>query len=83
MQKVMLEKAKEMLANGSVQRVLGWKTGEFAYDLTPAVFETAEELDAGFVYNEFSGSNLSKYLIKESAKGGKTLVFLKPAIPIL
>ena len=78
MQKVMLEKAKEMLENGSVQRVLGWKTGEFAYDLTPAVFETVEELEAGFVCNDFSGSNLSKYLIKESAKEGKTLVFLKP-----
>ena len=42
------------------------------------MFETAEELDAKFVYNDFCGSNLSKYLVKESRKEGKVLVFLKP-----
>ena len=75
MQKVtkdqLIDKAVALLNDGTVCCVLGWKKGEFDYDLTPAVFETAEELDAGFVYNDFSGSNLSKYLIKESAKGGK------------
>ena len=78
MQELMMAKAKELLENGSVQRVLGWQTGEFAYDITPAVFESAEELDAKFVYNDFCGNNLSKYLIKESRKEGKILAFLKP-----
>ena len=74
----MLSKAKELLQNGTVNRVLGWKRGEFVYDITPAVFETAEELEADFVYDDFCGANLSKYLIKESRREGKVLVFLKP-----
>ena len=74
----LINKAKELLANGTVTRVLGWKEGEFAYDVTPAVFNTAEELD-GFVYSDFCGANFSKYLIKETRKGeGRVLVFLKP-----
>ena len=78
MQELMLAKAKELLQNGTVNRVLGWQAGEFVYDITPAVFESEQELDAGFVYNEFCGNNLSKYLIKESRKEGKVLAFLKP-----
>ena len=73
---MMLERAKALLADGTVDRVVGWEVGEFFYDLTPAVF-SADGLDK-FVYNGFSGANLSKYMIKESAKDGKALVFLKP-----
>ncbi|MBE6856867.1 MAG: 4Fe-4S ferredoxin [Ruminococcus sp.] len=78
MQKAIIEKAKQLLADGTVNRVIGWKKGEFAYDSTPAVFESAEELENEFVYDDFTASNVSKYLIKESAKEGKVLVFLKP-----
>ena len=78
MQKVIEARAAELLANGTVDRVLGWKAGEFMYDITPAVFHSAEELADGFVYNDFCGANLSKYLIKEAKKEGKVLVFLKP-----
>ena len=78
MQEVIIAKAKELLENSTVNRVLGWKAGEFVYDVTPAVFETVEELENGFVANDFCGNNLSKYLIKESRKPGKVLVFLKP-----
>ena len=78
MQEMMLAKAKELLQSGAVQRVLGWQTGEFVYDITPAVFTSAEEMDEKFVYSDFCGNNLSKYLIKESRKEGKVLVFLKP-----
>ena len=74
----LIAKAKEMLAAGTVNRVLGWQKGLFNYDITPAVFVSAEEIDTGFIYNEFCGANLSKYLIKESRKDGKILVFLKP-----
>ena len=31
------EKALALLQSGTVDRVLGWKAGEFFYDLTPAV----------------------------------------------
>ena len=78
MQERLITKAKELLASGAVDRVLGWKAGEFDYDITPAVFANAEALDKEFVYNDLCGANLSKYLIAETRKGGKILVFLKP-----
>ena len=75
----LIEKACELIENGTVNRVIGWKKGEFDYDLTPAVFANADEIKKNFVYNDFSGANFSKYLIKETRKGeGKVLVFLKP-----
>ena len=73
----MIERAKELLQNGDVARVIGWQKGEFYFDPQPASFETVEELDS-FVYNDFCGANLSKYLIKMSKKEGKTAIFLKP-----
>ncbi|MCR4841376.1 MAG: 4Fe-4S dicluster domain-containing protein [Lachnospiraceae bacterium] len=78
MQEQLIAKAKELLANGSVNRVVGWKRGEFTYDITPAVFTNAEELDSAFVYDIWCGHNLSKYLVDISKLEGKTLVFLKP-----
>ena len=72
-----IEKAKQLLQNGTVNRVLGWQKGEFVYDVSPAVFYSEEQLK-NFVYNGFCGANLSKYLIEESKKEGKILVFLKP-----
>lgn len=79
MQGQIIAKAKELLQNGTVDRVLGWKTGEFKYDLTPGVFYNADEVDKDFVYNTFSCANLSKYLVKETKKdGGKIAIFLKP-----
>ncbi len=76
---ILINKALELLEAGTVNRVLGWKTGEFAYDITPAVFESADEIKKDFVYNDFCGANFSKYLVKETKKSeGKILVFLKP-----
>ena len=75
----LVNKAKELLASGTVDRVLGWKKGEFSYDVTPALFTAAEEIDRDFVYNDFCGANFSKYLIAETGKSdAKVLVFLKP-----
>lgn len=74
---ILVKRASELLANGTVDRVLGWKKGEFSYDVTPALLQSAEELGE-FVYDGFCGANLSKYLVKECARGGKVLVFLKP-----
>jgi ferredoxin len=78
MQKAIIEKAKSLLADGTVNRVIGWKKGEFAYDSTPAVFNSAEEIENELIFDAFTASNVSKYLIKESQKEGKVLVFLKP-----
>ncbi len=73
----LINRAKELLADGTVVRVLGWKHGDLAYNPEPAFFESEEALSE-FVYNGFSGANLSKYMIEASKKEGKTLVFLKP-----
>lgn len=72
-----IEKVTELLENGTVERVLAWKAGEFSYDRTPAVFDKASGLD-GLVYDSFCVNNLSKYLIEESKKDGKVLVLMKP-----
>ena len=78
MQEAMIKRALELLESGEVNRVLGWQRGEFSYDITPAVFTDADQLRANFVYDVFCGANLSKYLVKETVKDGKILVFLKP-----
>ena len=72
-----INKAKELLENGTVVRVLGWKKGDFDYNPEPAYFNSAEELE-NFVYNGFCGANLSKMMIEASKLEGKTLVCLKP-----
>lgn len=76
---VLIAKADELLKNGTVTKVLGLKKGEFSYDQTPTVFTDIESMKKDFVFDDFSGANFSKYLVKETKKGeGKTLVFLKP-----
>ena len=78
MQEMIKQKAIELLSSGKADRVLGWKEGEFFYDITPAVFTDAKEIEEKFVYNAFCGPNFSKYLVAESRKDGKIAVFLKP-----
>lgn len=64
MQDKLIKRAKELLSEGKVQKVVGWKKGLFEDDITPAVFASAEELDKGFVFNKYCAVNLSKYLVK-------------------
>lgn len=78
MQDQLIQKACELLDGGAVQRVFGWKKGLFDYDVTPSEFSSAAEVKKDFVYNDYCGANMSKYLIDESRKEGKILVFLKP-----
>ena len=76
---MLIDKAEELLSNGTVDMVLGHKKGEFAYDLTPAVFTSIEQMKKDFVFNDFSGANFSKYLLKQTKNTQKkVLVFLKP-----
>ncbi len=76
---ILIAKAKQLLDNSTVDRVFGWKKGEFDYDITPYVFTSSEELERDFVWNDFCGANFSKYLVKETAKSeNKILAFLKP-----
>lgn len=64
MQEQLIKRAKELLSEGKVQKVVGWKKGLFEDDITPAVFTSAEELDKDFVFNKFCKANLSKYLVQ-------------------
>ena len=73
----LIKRAKELLADGTVARVLGWKAGDLAFNSEPAYFETPESLE-DFVYDGFCGANLSKYMIEASKLEGKTMVCLKP-----
>ena len=76
MQGMMIDRAKALLSEEKVDRVLGWETGENPWDRTPAVF-TRDNID-DLKYDTFCGANLSKYLIAEMPKEGKVLAFLKP-----
>jgi ferredoxin len=73
----MKQRAMELLASGEVGRVLGWKTGDLYYDPSPALFSSPAQLE-DFTYGGFCAANLSKYLVDQERKPGKTLVFLKP-----
>ena len=76
MQGMILERVRALINEGVADRVLGWEAGEFFYDRTPAFFG-ADNLD-NLKYDSFCGANLSKYLVAESAKEGRTIVLLKP-----
>ena len=73
-QNALIEKAVSLLESGKVQKVLGWKEGEFSYDVSPFVFKSAEEIKKDFVFNSFCGVNLSKYLVKECVKGEEKIL---------
>ncbi len=73
----LIDRAKELIKSGEVTRVLGWKMGDLGYNPEPFVFKSEEDLN-DFVYDGFSGANLSKFMIEASKEEGKTLVFLKP-----
>ncbi len=73
----LIDRMKELLADGTVVRVLGWKKGDLGYNPEPHYFNSAEELE-NFIYDGFCGANLSKYMIKGSNLEGKTLILLKP-----
>ena len=70
-------RAIQLLKDGTVARVLGWRIGENTYDPEPAFFDSVEAME-GFVYNNFCAANLSKYMIEAGKLEGKTLVCLKP-----
>lgn len=73
---MLYNKALEILSSDESYKVLGWSNGEFDFDPSPSYFTEKEDL-TNFVYNEFCGANLSKYLIEQSRKGNKVAVFLK------
>lgn len=71
-----LSKCRSLLEDGTADRVLAWESGEFCYDVTPAVF-TKETLD-NMIYDDFCAANQSKYCVAESKKDGKIVALLKP-----
>ena len=51
-----VNRAKELLADGTVKRVLGWKAGDLPYNPEPAYFEKEEDLEE-FVYKKKTWKN--------------------------
>lgn len=70
------ETARLALANGEVNKILGWKKGDFWYDSYPA-FITEEEETASLIWDSFCVANLSKYLIEQLKEDIKVGFFLK------
>ena len=50
MQEKLVSRAKELLSDGTVVRVLGWRKGDTDFSAEPAFFETAESLSE-FTYD--------------------------------
>ena len=67
---LLVKKINELLENGTVNRVIGWKAGDFCYDVTPAVYTKEDNLD-DFLFDGFCGANQSKYLINETKEGAQ------------
>ena len=70
--------AKRILIEKKADRVAGFTKGEFAYDPSPRVFYSAEEIEKNMIYDCFCSPNFSKFLVKETKKEGKIAVFMKP-----
>lgn len=77
-QEKIVERAKELLADGTVVAVWGWEKGEMPWDRVPALFTSAEDLEKRFVYDCFCAANVSRYLNGRKAADGKVLALLKP-----
>ncbi len=77
MQEMIVSRLTELFSEGKIDRVIGWKRGESPADVSPYVFESAESLK-DFVYDDFCGANLSKFLISQMGKEGKVAVIVKP-----
>lgn len=60
----LVERARALLQEGKVQRVVGWRRGLFDSDVTPGIFSTVADLEANFVHNQWCAANLSKYLVR-------------------
>ena len=41
----LIVRAKELLADGTVARVLGWRAGDLSYNPEPAFFEKEEDTE--------------------------------------
>ena len=73
----LISRLTELFNEGKIDRVIGWKKGDFSYNPEPAYFNSADELSE-LVYDGFCGANLSKYMIKAADLEGVTAVLLKP-----
>ncbi|MGN0634522.1 MAG: 4Fe-4S dicluster domain-containing protein [Oscillospiraceae bacterium] len=73
----LISRIKELLADGTVARAIGWRAGDLGFNPEAAYFNSPEDMDK-FVYDGFCGANLSKMMIEAAKLEGKTLVCLKP-----
>ena len=74
----LIERAKELLADGTVAQVLGWRKGDMGYDPEPAYFYKEEDLQ-DFVYDAFCGANLKMCIRDREEAVWITMQFLQKA----
>ncbi|MDN5344775.1 MAG: hypothetical protein PWQ18_887 [Clostridia bacterium] len=75
-QEQMRARARELLAQGAVQMVIGWEKGTFWY-LSPPAFVTDPEDCDRLVWDEFCTNNLAKYLLDYKHTGDRIALFVK------
>ncbi|MCL4515376.1 MAG: hypothetical protein M1379_07325 [Firmicutes bacterium] len=63
-------KAKELLADGTVQYILGYEAGRNAYEPRPAFIRRPEDVDR-LVWSPFCANTLAKYLFEDRYQEGK------------
>ena len=61
-----VNRAKELLADGTVNRVLGWKAGDLPYNPEPAYFEKEEDLEESAFHWEQYCQALKTYVTSDS-----------------
>ncbi len=69
-------KAKELLASGTVQYVLGYEAARNAYEPRPVFIRRPEDVDR-LVWNPFCANTLAKYLFEDRYKEGKIGIIAK------
>ncbi len=73
----LIKRAKELLADGTVARVLGWKAGDLPLIRNRPILKH-RNLWRILSMMDSAVQNLSKYMIEASKLEGKTMVCLKP-----
>lgn len=68
--------ARELLAAGTVDCVIGWEKGNLWYHSPPAFIDSVDQVDR-LIWDEFCVNNLAKYLLDYKAGESKIALFVK------
>lgn len=72
----MRERAKELLASGTVQQIIGWEKGTFWYQSPPVFIRQPEDTER-LVWDDFCLANLAVYLLDDRYGQERIGLFVK------